>query len=304
MCRTLFSGGRAFPEAGPHSRAESEPVLRVFSGYPGNGRVVAEKERYLSPETVCRVRREQASGIRINRDGTIRSPENGFHRLSVPERECRACTVIRFQPSVRFWYVCPDGTGHGFFHRQLHVCTAAIFCITKKRPDDDAGCLSRYPADPVPARGTRGRHAVPPGRVHIFQTGDASFGMVHERFRFQVFHCPARGQAGRKQSTAGNGLFFHRVMQVSAVETFFRVVYGTTRRNSGRMPDWHERFRFAFTQRGLSRLPDLRYKDGFARPMHHDGASPVFRRPFAAAGPVKACRKTVPVWCSVRAHFL
>lgn len=166
MCRTLFSGGRAFPEAGPHSRAESEPVLRVFSGYPGNGRVVAEKERYLSPETVCRVRREQASGIRINRDGTIRSPENGFHRLSVPERECRACTVIRFQPSVRFWYVCPDGTGHGFFHRQLHVCTAAIFCITKKRPDDDAGCLSRYPAGPVPARGTRGRHAVPPGRVN------------------------------------------------------------------------------------------------------------------------------------------
>ena len=110
--------------------------------------------------------------------------------------------------------------------------------------------------------------------------------------------------AARKQSTAGNGLFFHRVMQVSAVETFFRVVYGTARRNSGRMPDWHERFRFAFTQRGLSRLPDLRYKDGFARPMHHDGASPVFRRPFAAAGPVKAFRKTIPVWCSVRAHFL
>lgn len=279
MCRTLFSGGRAFPEAGPHSRAESEPVLRVFSGYPGNGRVVAEKERYLSPETVCRVRREQASGIRINRDGTIRSPENGFHRLSVPERECRACTVIRFQPSVRFWYVCPDGTGHGFFHRQLHMCTAAIFCITKKRPDDDAGCLSRYPAGPVPARGTRGRHAVPPGRVNTsFRRAMLLSAWFMSASGFGFFIVRQGGRlagiaATRKRSTAGNGLFFHRFGQVSAAETFFRVVYGTARRNSGRMPDWHERFRFAFTQRGLSRLPDLRYKDGFARPMHHDGAA-------------------------------
>jgi len=309
-----FPGGERFRRPG-HTAGQRANRFCGFS--PVIRETVASSRRkkstkYLSPETVCRVRREQASGIRINRDGTIRSPENGFHRLSVPERECRACTVIRFPSSVRFWYVCPALTEPVMdFSIGSFICdTAAIFCITKKRLDDDTGCLSRYPADPVPARGARGRHAVLPGRVNTFFRRAMLLSvwfMSASGFGFFIVRQGGRLAgiaAGRKQFITGNGLFFHRVMQVSAVETFFRVVYGTTRRNSGRMPDWHERFRFAFTQRGLSRLPDLRYKDGFARPMHHDGASPVFRRPFAAAGPVKACRKTIPVWCPVRAHFL
>lgn len=134
---------------------------------------------------------------------------------------------------------CPDGTGHGFFHRQLHMCTAAIFCITKKRLDDDTGCLSRYPADPVPARGARGRHAVLPGRVNTFFRRAmllSAWFMSASGFGFFIVRQGGRLAgiaAGRKQFIAGNGLFFHRVMQVSAVETFFRVVYGTARRNSG-----------------------------------------------------------------------
>ena len=236
--------GRCFPEGERFRRPGHTAGQRAnrFCGFsPVIRETVASSRRkkstkYLSPETVCRVRREQASGIRINRDGTIRSPENGFHRLSVPERECRACTVIRFQPSIRFWYVCPDGTGHGFFHRQLHMCTAAIFCITKKRLDDDTGCLSRYPADPVPARG---RHAVLPGRVNTFFRRAMLLSvwfMSASGFGFFIVRQGGRLAgiaAGRKQFIAGNGLFFHRVMQVSAVETFFRVVYGTARRNSG-----------------------------------------------------------------------
>lgn len=154
-------------------------------------------------------------------------------------------------PAIRtVWYVCPDGTGHGFFHRQLHVCTAAIFCITKKRLDDDAGCLSRYPAGPVPARGTRGRHAVPPGRVNTsFRRAMLLSAWFMSASGFGFFIVRQGGRLAGSSPPPEMACFFHRVMQVSAVETFFRVVYGTARRNSGRISDWHERFRFAFTQR-------------------------------------------------------